>query len=142
MKCIEFTGKALCTVLVYRFVLSEPRAELVILSPSGSGEGGPQIPSTFIFCSGSFPLRKRNHMKSLVGLFRYTVEFLVIVFYCPRPTALPKAFLSYIIPSYWVVSLVALRHRLLGLDYSATIWYRLGFFLLFKFGGCSCNRPP
>ena len=30
---------------------------------------------------------------------------------------------------------MVVRHSLLGLDYSATISYRLGFFTLFKFGG-------
>ena len=37
--------------------------------------------------------------------------------------ALSHAFHSYIIPSYWVESLVVVRHRRLGLDYSAAISY-------------------
>jgi len=49
-----------------------------------------------------------------------TVEFLIIVcvFHCPQTTALSKAFLSYILALYWVVSfVVVVRHRRLGLDY-------------------------
>ena len=61
------------------------------------------------------------------------VEFLVIVFHCPQTTALSDAFHSYIIPSYWVESLVVVRHRRLGLGYLAAISYRLGFFALAKF---------
>ena len=61
-----------------------------------------------------------------------------LVYFCPQTAALSKAFLSDIISSYWVVSLVGLRHRPLGLVYSAAISYRLSFFLLFKFRGvCS-----
>ena len=63
------------------------------------------------------------------------IEFLVIVFHCPQTTALPNAFLFYIIPSYRVVSLEEARHRWLGLNDSVAISYLLGFFLLFRSGG-------
>jgi len=38
------------------------------------------------------------------------VEFLVIIFHCPKTTALLHAFLSYIFPSYLVTSYVVERH--------------------------------
>ena len=63
------------------------------------------------------------------------IKFLIIVFHCPYRTALHNAFLSYIIPSYWVVSLEVVRHHRLGPDDSVAISYLLDFFQLFKFGG-------
>ena len=63
------------------------------------------------------------------------VRSLVIVFHSPQTTAFfSKAFLFYIISFYWIVSFVEVRNRRLGLGYSATISYQLGFVLLFKFG--------
>ena len=49
--------------------------------------------------------------------------------------ALSKAFPSYVIPLYWVVSFVVVRHHRLGHDYWAAISYRLGFIALSRFGG-------
>jgi len=65
----------------------------------------------------------------------FSVEFLVIVFHCPQTTALSRAFLSYVISSYWVVSYIVVRHGWLVLDYTAAISYWLGFFALCRFGG-------
>ena len=44
-------------------------------------------------------------------------------------------FLSYIILSDWVASLMVVGQFWLGLDYWAAISYRPGIFILFKFGG-------
>jgi len=66
-----------------------------------------------------------------------SVEFLVSVrvFHCPHTTALSQALLSYVIPSYGVVSCVVVRHTWLVLDYTAAISYRLGFIALSRVGG-------
>lgn len=48
-------------------------------------------------------------------------------------------FLSYIIPPYWVASFAVARQLWLDLDYSPAISYRLGAFVLFKFGGVYCG---
>jgi len=49
--------------------------------------------------------------------------------------ALSKAFPSYVIALYWVVSFVIVTHYWLGDDYWAAISYRLGFIALSRFGG-------
>jgi len=63
------------------------------------------------------------------------VKFRVTVFHCPHIIALSKAFPSYVITLYWVVSFVVVRHHWLGDDYWAAISYRLGFIALSRFGG-------
>ena len=66
------------------------------------------------------------------------VEFRVTIFHCPhwQTTALPKAFRSYIIPFYWVLSSMGVvRHHWLGHDYWAAISCRLGFIALSRLGG-------
>ena len=60
----------------------------------------------------------------------FCVEFLVTVFHCPQTTALPQAFLSYLIPSYGAVSYAVMRD---------------GWFLimrrLFRIGWASLRSP-
>jgi len=46
-----------------------------------------------------------------------SVKFCVTVFHGPHTTAPPKAFPSYVIALYWVVSFVVVRHHWLGDDY-------------------------
>jgi len=53
------------------------------------------------------------------------LNFWLFVFHCPQTTALSKAFLSYVIPLYWVVSCAVVRHHRLGHDYWAAISSRL-----------------
>jgi len=65
----------------------------------------------------------------------FLLNFCLFVFHCPETTALSKAFISYIIQLYWVVSFVVVRHHRLGYDYWAAILYRLGFIALSRFGG-------
>ena len=64
-----------------------------------------------------------------------TVKFRVTVFHCPHTAALSKAFPSYVIELYWVVSFVVVRHHRLGEDYWAAISYRLGLIARSRFGG-------
>ena len=68
-------------------------------------------------------------------MLKLTVEFRVTVFHCPQIPALSKAFPSYVIPPYKVVSFVVVRHHRLGDDYWAAISYRLGLIALSSFGG-------
>ena len=70
-----------------------------------------------------------------MGFSTEGVEFCVTVFHCPHTTALSKAFPSYVIALYQVLSFVLLRHHQLGDDYWAAISYRLGFIARSKFGG-------
>jgi len=74
---------------------------------------------------------KYDSIKGLIADFK----FLVTVFHCSQTTALPQAFLSYVIPSYGVTSYVVVGHGWLVLGYTAVVSYWLGFFALSVFGG-------
>ena len=63
------------------------------------------------------------------------VEFRVTVLHFPQGLAFSKAFPSYVIALYRVLSFVVVRHLQLGDDYWAAISYRLGFIARSKFGG-------
>ena len=66
--------------------------------------------------------KQKSHRAPLGIVITRGVEFIVIVFHCPQTMALSHLFPSYIIPSYWVASHVAVRPRWLGINYLAAIF--------------------